>query len=255
MTDSRYYDRLPRSCARELFAYLELLSFTLAWDRDPCSRNTQAAMAKKLGVSERTVKRWERALVDLGILEVVHRQRWNRRKVRIRELKELPPPGPRGHLPRLREWGHACPYSGDTRVPTVDKGVREVENARALHTNLVREPNPHTPTVRKRNGAGVVRDQSLEAGLVPAVSKALSEFEGTFGVWRQRRDELVAGVAALQRLSGPRAAIEGLASIRRTIRSSHTEGAEGSRALGMLQGLVRKHLERGGPRTHALAHA
>ena len=252
MSDTRYRSRLPKSCASQLHSFLDWLIF---WQRSEPSEwiaRPQRKMAAELGVTLRSVQRWERALADLGVIQVQRRQRGNRRTLRLRSWRELSAVPISGTSRTLREWRHACRNSSDTRVATVAAGVT---HARASQPNSTLELTPHPPTARKSNGSGVGRERNLGGGLGPALARAVGELSLNLGVWHKRRAELLQIAQALQEALGERAAVETLGWARTKVRGGGTTSSEGARVLGLLQSRLRHVEERNAPRAGALQRA
>jgi hypothetical protein len=162
-----YYRLLPPTARPQLIAFLQLVERNTYRSADGWTDLRQAALARELGRSVREVRRYERACVELGVLVIERHRRGNRRRLALKTAKEASSRNGQAPNRTLREWGHACPYSGDTRVRTPAPNAPVTARARSPSRRPSSTLQPAAPAERASHGGRV--SQELVRACEPVV--------------------------------------------------------------------------------------
>lgn len=236
-----YYRLLPATARPQLIAFLQLVERNAHASSDGWADVRQAVIATELGRSTRAVKRYELVCHQVGILEVQHGQRNNRRRLRLRSAKEALASNPNPSSKPLREWGHACHHSGDTGVTTVDN----------LH------PLPRARSETRRPSSTLRRPPAAEGSSAPGRGRKLSEpviKAGTrlaiaLGQGANRHAPKLAVLSLeLEQLQGGRLTAGYLDLVRDKVQGIVADYPRAVAALRMVQARLRKLRERSGKR-------
>lgn len=187
-----YYRLLPPTARPQLIAFLQLVERNQHASADGWADLRQEVIARELGRTKRQVRRYELVCAGVGILQVEHHGRHNRRRLRLRSAKESLARNPSPRTSPLREWGHGCPHSGDTDVPTVDNSLNK-DRARVSDEET-------SSTLRAAPAERAPRQAKEPAGRQPgaAVIRSTGHLVEQLGRrWQHKVAELVHGLVQL----------------------------------------------------------